>query len=49
MARTHAQLIGLNKVAELVQQTLNEEAATDKTLTQLAEPVVNIEPLREQD
>ena len=44
-ARTHAQMLGLNKVAKLLQQTLDEEAATDKKLTDLAESVVNVEAL----
>jgi ferritin-like metal-binding protein YciE len=42
-ARTHAQLLGYNKVAKLLQQTLDEEGATDKKLTALAESVINIE------
>jgi ferritin-like metal-binding protein YciE len=42
-ARTHATVLGLTKVARLLQQTLNEEGATDKKLTQLAESVVNVE------
>jgi ferritin-like metal-binding protein YciE len=42
-ARTHAQLLGYNKVAKLLQQTLDEESATDKKLTALAESVINIE------
>jgi ferritin-like metal-binding protein YciE len=46
-ARTHANLLGLKKVARLLQQTLDEEAATDKKLTQLAETIVNIEALQE--
>lgn len=41
-ARTHAEMLGYNKVARLLQQTLNEEGATDKKLTQLAESVVNV-------
>jgi ferritin-like metal-binding protein YciE len=41
--RTHAALLGLNKVARLLQQTLNEEGATDKKLTQLAENIINVE------
>ena len=45
-ARAHAQILGLNKVAKLLQQTLDEEAATDKKLTQLAESVVNVEALQ---
>ena len=46
-ARTHANLLGLKKVARLLQQTLDEEARTDKKLTQLAENVVNVEALQE--
>jgi ferritin-like metal-binding protein YciE len=42
-ARTHAMLLGYNKVARLLQQTLNEEGATDKKLTQLAESIINVE------
>ena len=42
-ARTHAQLLGYNKVAKLLQQTLDEEAATDKKLTALAESIINVE------
>jgi ferritin-like metal-binding protein YciE len=42
-ARTHAEMLGYRKIARLLQQTLNEEGATDKKLTQLAESVVNYE------
>jgi ferritin-like metal-binding protein YciE len=42
-ARTHAQLLGFNKVAKLLQQTLDEEGATDKKLTALAESIINVE------
>jgi ferritin-like metal-binding protein YciE len=42
-ARTHASMLGLNKVAKLLQQTLEEEGMTDKKLTQLAESVINVE------
>ena len=42
-ARTHAEMLGYNKVARLLQQTLNEEGATDKKLTQLAESIINVE------
>jgi ferritin-like metal-binding protein YciE len=42
-ARTHAEMLGYTKVARLLQQTLNEEGATDKKLTQLAESVINAE------
>jgi ferritin-like metal-binding protein YciE len=40
-ARTWAQEIGKPEIAELMQATLDEEAATDRKLTQLAEMVVN--------
>jgi ferritin-like metal-binding protein YciE len=42
-ARTHAEILGYNKVARLLQQTLNEEGNTDKKLTQLAESIINVE------
>ena len=42
-ARTHASLLGYNKVAKLLQQTLDEEGATDKKLSQLAESIINVE------
>ena len=42
-ARTHAALLGYNKVARLLQQTLTEEGATDKKLTELAESIINVE------
>ena len=42
-ARTHAEMLGYTRVARLLQQTLNEEGATDKKLTALAESVVNYE------
>jgi ferritin-like metal-binding protein YciE len=45
-ARTHASMLGMNKVAKLLQQTLDEEGKTDKLLTQLAESVVNVEAVR---
>jgi ferritin-like metal-binding protein YciE len=38
-ARTYAQLLGNKKAAALLQQTLNEEGATDKQLTKLAEKI----------
>jgi ferritin-like metal-binding protein YciE len=34
--RTYAELLGLDSVAKLLQQTLDEEAATDEKLTELA-------------
>jgi ferritin-like metal-binding protein YciE len=42
-ARTHAEMLGYTKVGRLLQQTLNEEAATDKKLTALAESIINVE------
>src|SRR5918996_795438 len=45
-ARTHAEMLGYRRVAKLLQQTLNEEGATDKKLTQLAESVVNYEAVQ---
>ena len=42
-ARTFAQLLGMEKAAELLQETLDEEGETDKKLTELAETVINVE------
>jgi ferritin-like metal-binding protein YciE len=42
-ARTHASLLGYNKIARLLQQTLDEEGAADKKLTALAESIINVE------
>jgi ferritin-like metal-binding protein YciE len=42
-ARTHAEMLGYTKAAKLLQQTLDEEGATDKKLTQLAETIINVE------
>ena len=42
-ARAHATMLGYNKIARVLQQTLNEEGATDKKLTQIAENVINVE------
>ncbi len=41
--RTYAKLLGHNDIAKLLQQTLDEEGATDKKLTQLAENGINVE------
>jgi ferritin-like metal-binding protein YciE len=41
--RTYAQLLGSERQAQLLQQTLDEEGQTDKLLTQLAEGSINIE------
>ncbi|MCE9544201.1 MAG: ferritin-like domain-containing protein [Planctomycetia bacterium] len=37
--RTYAELLGKKQAARLLQQTLNEEGATDKTLTRLAKRI----------
>ena len=41
-ARTYAQLLGDDAGAKLLQKTLDEEGATDKKLTKLAESI-NVE------
>jgi ferritin-like metal-binding protein YciE len=41
--RTWAEELGLEKVPELLQETLDEEEATDEALTKIAETVVNQE------
>jgi len=45
-ARAHAGMLGYNKIARLLQQTLNEEGAADKKLTALAESIVNVEAVQ---
>ena len=39
--RTYAELLGLEQAVQLLQQTLEEEEATDKILTQLGESGIN--------
>ncbi|MBV9122697.1 MAG: ferritin-like domain-containing protein [Planctomycetes bacterium] len=41
--RTWARQLGQNEAARLLQQTLDEEAEADKTLTQIAESSVNVQ------
>ena len=41
--RTWAEELGLNQAMKLLQQTLDQEEATDRSLTELAETVVNQE------
>ena len=41
--RTWAEELGLDEAAKLLQETLDEEEATDQALTELAEAVVNQE------
>lgn len=45
-ARTHAQTLGYDAVAKLLQETLDEEGATDKKLTALAESIANPEAIQ---
>jgi ferritin-like metal-binding protein YciE len=46
-ARTYAELLGDNEARELLQQTLNEEAEADETLTNLAGEI-NVEAMEEE-
>lgn len=48
-ARTLAQTIGNSRVAELLQETLDEEKEADELLTQIAESTVNAEAAGEED
>jgi ferritin-like metal-binding protein YciE len=41
-ARTYAELLGEKAAAKVLQQTLDEEGATDKKLTQLAVSTINV-------
>lgn len=41
-ARAIAELLGYDEIARLLQETLDEEGAADKKLTDLAESVINI-------
>jgi ferritin-like metal-binding protein YciE len=41
--RTYAETLGEGDAASLLQQTLDEEAETDKKLTRLAESVINVQ------
>jgi ferritin-like metal-binding protein YciE len=41
--RTWARLLGYESQAVLLQRTLDEEEATDKLLTQIAESAINID------
>ena len=47
-ARTFASMLGLEKQADLLQETLDEEGQTDKKLTDLAERVINIDAITER-
>ena len=45
-ARTYARMLGFEDTARILQQTLDEEGATDKRLTRLAESRVNLDALQ---
>lgn len=45
-ARTFAAMLGFDRQADLLQETLNEEGEADHRLTGLAERVVNIDAMR---
>jgi ferritin-like metal-binding protein YciE len=46
--RTWAEQLGMSDAASLLQETLDEEESTDKTLTELATSVINLEAEQEQ-
>ena len=43
--RTFARLLGHDKAADLLQETLDEEADADKKLAELAETAINVETM----
>ena len=45
-ARTYANMLGLDKHAQTLQRTLDEEGRTDHLLTDLAESVINVDALK---
>lgn len=45
-ARTYAELLGEKEGSKLLQQTLEEEGATDKKLTQLATTAINVAAMK---
>jgi ferritin-like metal-binding protein YciE len=47
--RTYARMLGYEEAERLLQETLDEEAETDKKLTELAESVINIEAQTQSD
>lgn len=44
-ARTYAEMLGQGRAVELLQKTLDEESATDESLTELAERLIHAEPV----
>ncbi len=47
--RTWARLLGRNDQADVLQQTLDEEGETDHLLTDLAERLINVEAMNDED
>ena len=47
-ARTLAQMLGNNEVAELLEETLEEEKEADRLLTEIAEASINVEAASEE-
>ncbi len=45
-ARTYARLLGNRDAEQLLQQTLDEEEATDKKLTKIAETSINLDAMK---
>jgi ferritin-like metal-binding protein YciE len=48
-ARTFARTLGLDRIAEMLQETLDEEAEADEKLTALAESEINVEAAQAGD
>ncbi len=44
-ARTYAEVLGDRNGADLLEKTLEEEAATDKKLTELAKTLINLQAI----
>ena len=44
-ARTYAEILGDRNGADLLEKTLEEEAATDKKLTELAKTLINLQAI----
>jgi ferritin-like metal-binding protein YciE len=47
-AAAHARQLGFNSIAQLLDQTLEEERMTDEKLTKIAENQVNVQAAMEQ-
>lgn len=47
--RTFANVLGYNKIADILQTTLEEESAADKKLTEIAESSINVEAAEGQE